>query len=667
MIQRLLLLPLLLALVADTALSQVTWVDVRPIGYNLFAQDFVWPSATVAFGVAKRNDDLNDPMRSVVLKSDDEGHTWTMIAREGTDLYDVDALNEDTVFVVGTSASCGCAVIQKSTDAGQTWNETTFTGVSSLRAIDFTSQSTGYAVGAAGSVYKTTNTGATWTNIGPGPSESVVFMQVIFPTDSVGYATALYTALPEPNRLYKTTNAGATWTKIMDQGTANDPSKPVFFGLWATDANTVFLAGRETIRALYKSTNGGTNWTRVYSGLPAALPFAMRQVEFVNDTAGFAAGDYGTILRTTNGGNLWSKEDAGTTTAMWGMGFRDRLTGVIGGLQGEFFRRTVQDLPTIDVSAENLDFGKMSTGSKDLDLIVSPVNSAGLTISDITVNDFDGAGFELVDPTDFPIELAQGEEQTVTVRFTPQPGLNKRVFGQLVIVSNDARMPNKSITLSADATTATVNPAIQASASALDFGSLVERQTKALSVDISPGTDAGLEIDSVWVKKIGAGGEAFELVTPKEGFPIQLSPGGNQTVTVRYAPMAPTEFPATGELVILSNDPDNTELHISLTGSATVDPLGVDDEALRSALALTVSPNPVHGEARIAMSVPTSGHLLARLFDARGAIVATIADRVVGAGALALPLDEGALPSGAYTLVVTLDSRSVSTPVTIVR
>jgi hypothetical protein len=67
------------------------------------------------------------------------------------------------------------------------------------------------------------------------------------------------------------------------------------------------------------------------------------------------------------------------------------------------------------------------------------------------------------------------------------------------------------------------------------------------------------------------------------------------------------------------------------------------------------------------MSGPTSGHLLARLFDARGASVATIADRVVGAGALALPLDEGALPSGAYTLVVTLDSRSVSTPVTIVR
>lgn len=666
MILRILAAILLLGTIATTATAQVSYVSVTPFGYDLKTMDIVWPSAVVGYAVGQRNSTA-DPVRSAVLKSEDAGETWTMISRDGVELHDIDAPSETTVITVGAALSCNCAVIQRSTDAGATWTDQTFTSVSELRAVDFTSATVGYAVGAMGAVMKTTDAGGTWLNIGPGPSESVTFMRVSFASANVGYATATYTANSEPNRIYRTMNAGVNWEKVMDQGT-EAANKPVFFDVWATKDSVVYLAGREIVRRLFKSTNAGVNWTAIYQGLPASLPFGMNAIEFVNDSTGFAAGDYGTLLRTTNSGLFWAKEDPGTLTAFTALGFRDRFTGIVGGLVGEFLRRTVAEQPTVDVSDESINFGVMSEGSKDMQITVSPANGAGLTIENIEVGDFDEAGFELVDPLDFPIDLAFGEEQTVTVRFTPVPDLNRRVFGQLTISTNDARTPVKTISLLADATTSTEMPTIAVSTSNLTFGTLTERQTKDMSLEISAFTETELTLDSLWIAVLGPGGEAFSIVAPASpAYPLSVINGQPLTVTVRYAPMAPTEFPASAELVILSNDPDNTELRVALSGSAVVDPSGVEDEALRQALAIATTPNPTTGESRVSMTLPRAGHLSVRLLDARGALASTLIDGPTDAGPRTLTLDAASLPAGAYTLVVTLDDRTVSSRITVVR
>jgi photosystem II stability/assembly factor-like uncharacterized protein len=664
MFQRLLLLSLLVFGLAHAAHAQVTWEDVRPAGYSLRTMDVVWPSASIAYAVGMRNS-LSDPMRSAVLRSEDAGDTWTTIGREGMDLHDIEAIDTATIVVTGTATSCFCGLSQRSTDEGATWTERTFPGVGAIRSVDFVNATTGFAVGDAGSIYKTTNGGVDWTSVGPGSAESVNFYEVSFGSANVGYAIAMYTALQEPNRLYKTSDGGATWTKILDQGT--NPNTPVFYGLWAQGENNVFIAGRESVRAIFRSTNGGAQWTRAYTGLPVPIPAVMSKVEFTSDSTGYAIGDLGTIVRTTNGGIIWSREDPGTEQGMTGMGFKDRHTGIAGGFNGEFLKRVVVDLPTIDLSSESLNFGKMATGQKEMTLIVSAANSAGLTITDIELTDFDDAGFELVEPTDFPIELAAGEELEVIVRFTPVEDLNKRVFGTLAISTNDARTPVKTITLSADATTETVAAAIEVSTSNLDFGSIKERETKALSLEITAGTPTPLEIDSLWIRKVGPGGEAFELVTPKDGFPITITPGSKVIVTIRYAPMAPTEFAAAAELMILSNDPDNPELPVPLSGSAFVDPAGVEDETLASSLELAVTPQPATGEGRVTMTLAKPSHVTARLFDARGAHALTLVDRDLAAGAVALPLDASSLVPGSYTLVIVVDGRMVSRQVSVVR
>ena len=67
------------------------------------------------------------------------------------------------------------------------------------------------------------------------------------------------------------------------------------------------------------------------------------------------------------------------------------------------------------------------------------------------------------------------------------------------------------------------------------------------------------------------------------------------------------------------------------------------------------------------MTIPHAGHLTARLVDANGSVAATLVDAPETAGPRSYTLDAGALPSGTYTLVVTLDGRTVSSRVSIVR
>ena len=55
-------------------------------------------------------------------------------------------------------------------------------------------------------------------------------------------------------------------------------------------------------------------------------------MDFVNDNLGYAAGAYGTFLRTNDGGLHWNKADAGTTGKFLSMFFVDANTGYVGGV-----------------------------------------------------------------------------------------------------------------------------------------------------------------------------------------------------------------------------------------------------------------------------------------------------------------------------------------------
>ena len=130
-------------------------------------------------------------------------------------------------------------------------------------------------------VYKSTDCGKTWRNVGLQQSHHVGRV-AIHPQDPNTVFVAAIGHLWGPNEergLYKTTDGGQTWRRVLNVDTltgvvdvAIDPSEP----------NTMYAASYQRMRkaygfhgggpgsALWKSTDGGETWNRLTNGLPAS-------------------------------------------------------------------------------------------------------------------------------------------------------------------------------------------------------------------------------------------------------------------------------------------------------------------------------------------------------------------------------------------------------------
>ena len=173
-------------------------------------------------------------------------------------------------------------------------------------------------------VWRSTNGGTTWTNIGL-QQMGVVMDIVVHPTQpaTMWAATMGKPIVRDQNRgLYKTTNGGTTWTKVLatgtDAGAADlvlDPANPQT--LYATTWNRIRTNQESLIfgpaAKVWKSVNGGTTWTHLTTGLPTgpqsrmglAISAAAPQTVFcsvIDSTLNLAG-----IWKTTNGGTSWAQ------------------------------------------------------------------------------------------------------------------------------------------------------------------------------------------------------------------------------------------------------------------------------------------------------------------------------------------------------------------------
>jgi photosystem II stability/assembly factor-like uncharacterized protein len=101
------------------------------------------------------------------------------------------------------------------------------------------------------------------------------------------------------------------------------------------DANTATVVGN--FGTILRTTNGGTMWNEQSSG----VVYALRGVSFTDANTGTAVGDLGTILRTTNGGATWVPQSSGAPfTFLNGVSFTDANTGTAVGSSGTILRTT---------------------------------------------------------------------------------------------------------------------------------------------------------------------------------------------------------------------------------------------------------------------------------------------------------------------------------------
>src|SRR6266513_2450636 len=80
-----------------------------------------------------------------------------------------------------------------------------------------------------------------------------------------------------------------------------------------------------------KATGGSSSW---HWQNPLPQGNNLRGASFVDANTGTVVGEYGTIVRTTNGGNSWTVQVSGTTQALWAVSFKDSNKGTAVGEGG---------------------------------------------------------------------------------------------------------------------------------------------------------------------------------------------------------------------------------------------------------------------------------------------------------------------------------------------
>ena len=287
------------------------------IAMGALAIDPVNPSIVYA-GTGEENFSLDSYYGCGVLRSTDGGTTWTQlgastfvfaggggqkISRVYIDSATAGSATGTTVLV---SASSG---VYRSTDSGNSW-----TLVLAGTATDIvgtpTRAATLYAAlgnifgSASNGVYLSTDTGATWTKETGGlPTTNVGRINLaIAPSaaDNV-YASVQDTSTFALLGIWKSTSGGAIWTQVSATGAscASQCWYDMAINVDPTNANTVYFSGF----SVYKSTDGGSNFSDIGSSIHVdqhALVFQPGNASTIY------AGNDGGIFKSTDGGSTWT-------------------------------------------------------------------------------------------------------------------------------------------------------------------------------------------------------------------------------------------------------------------------------------------------------------------------------------------------------------------------
>src|SRR5262249_33129424 len=123
----------------------------------------------------------------------------------------------------------------------------------------------------------------------------------------------------------------------VSQTTTNNPNTPMrltnpripltilglvaFCGLVLAIHSGQARSGATVTVSTKRSTDTPTSQWHWQNPLPQGN--TLRGASFVDANSGTAVGDYGTIVRTTDGGNSWTIQSSGTTQTLWAVSFAD--------------------------------------------------------------------------------------------------------------------------------------------------------------------------------------------------------------------------------------------------------------------------------------------------------------------------------------------------------
>ncbi len=168
-----------------------------------------------------------------------------------------------------------------------------------------------------GGVYKSTDGGHTWKNMGLVESRHVGRVLIDPANHDVVYVAATgHLWGPNPDRgVFKTTDGGASWAKVLfvdDQTGASDvvmdptDSKVLYAAMYQRQRTAFGFNGGGPGSGLYKSVDAGKSWTRLTDGLPAG-PLGRMAIDIFRKNPGVVFA----LVQAQRDGGLYRSDDAG--------------------------------------------------------------------------------------------------------------------------------------------------------------------------------------------------------------------------------------------------------------------------------------------------------------------------------------------------------------------
>ncbi len=172
-------------------------------------------------------------------------------------------------------------------------------------------------------IYRSTNGGISWTNMGLRSSEHISKI-IVHPTDPnivwVAAQGPLWNGGGERG-VYKTINGGKKWKKVLssDEWTGAtdlliDPRNPdvLYAATWQRHRTVASYLGGGPKSGIHKSTDGGKTWTKLKTGLPSGVVGKIGlAISPINPDVVYAAMELelkkGGVYKSENQGASWSK------------------------------------------------------------------------------------------------------------------------------------------------------------------------------------------------------------------------------------------------------------------------------------------------------------------------------------------------------------------------
>jgi len=162
--------------------------------------------------------------------------------------------------------------------------------------VDFVDASLGLAVGAGGTIIRTTNGGSTWGAIAP--VTNYTLSDVKFLNQQTAFAVG-FGSLSSQSAVLQSTDGGLNWSNTELDGSG--AAEVIAVG----SANVLYIGGEAVDGDAFfsRATDGGGSWHSVNTNIHAGI----KGLKFLEEAYGVAACTDGRIYVTLNGGDDWAQ------------------------------------------------------------------------------------------------------------------------------------------------------------------------------------------------------------------------------------------------------------------------------------------------------------------------------------------------------------------------